>query len=292
MRKFSDREILLFALIITGMILPIIFFAINKYELLLLTFPLYYLILIVAFLSIWVFLNRIRSMKKLDRLKSIFLASMSHELKTPLTSILGFTRMMLKNRDGELNKEQEKQLKIILNSANHLHELINDAIDVNKIEADKLEIKLGKFNLVEELSNLMETFNISIKNKELELLIDTPKLLIIFDDKKRIIQILGNLIGNAIKFTEEGKILTTVKKSEGTIEISVKDTGPGIRKEDLDKLFKPFSRIEDPGKVKEGTGLGLYLSKKLAHLLGGDLVVESEYGKGSCFTLILKSNDV
>jgi signal transduction histidine kinase len=216
---------------------------------------------------------------------------MSHELKTPLTSILGFTRMMLKNRDGELNKEQEKQLKIILNSANHLHELINDAIDVNKIEADKLEIKLVKLNLVEELSNLMETFNISIENKELELLIDAPKLLIIFDDKKRIIQILGNLIGNAIKFTEEGKVLITVKKSKGTIEISVKDTGPGIKKEDLDKLFKPFSRIEDPGKVKEGTGLGLYLSKKLAHLLGGDLVVESEYGKGSCFTLILKSND-
>jgi len=289
MKMFSEREILLFTLIIIGIVLPFIFFAIGLFELILWIFPFYLLILIVAFLSIWVFLKRIRLMK-VDQLRSIFLASMSHELKTPLTSILGFTKMMLKNRDGELNKEQEKQLKIILNSANHLHELINDAIDVNKIEADKLEIKLSKFNLVEELSNLIETFNIPIENKELELLIDAPDLLIIHDDKKRIVQILSNLIGNAIKFTERGHIFISVRKSNENVEISVKDTGPGIKKEDFDKLFKPFSRIEDPKKAREGTGLGLYLSKKLAHLLGGDIVVESEYGKGTCFTLILKLN--
>ena len=137
----------------------------------------------------------------------------------------------------------------------------------------------------------METFKIPIENKELELLIDAPDLLIIYDDKKRIVQILSNLIGNAIKFTERGKIFISVRKSNRTVKVSVKDTGPGIKKEDFDKLFKPFSRIEDPGKVKEGTGLGLYLSKKLAHLLGGDVLVESEYGKGSCFTLVLKLHE-
>ncbi|MHA2121588.1 MAG: sensor histidine kinase, partial [Promethearchaeota archaeon] len=204
MIKFSEKEILLFSLIIVGIVLPIIFIANNIFNLIGWTIPFYYLILIAAFLSIWVFLKRIRSMKELDRLKSIFLASMSHELKTPLTSIIGFTKMMLKGRVGELNEEQEKQLKIILSSANNLHELINDAIDVNKIEADKLDIKRFKFNLSEELKGLKERFNIAIGNKELEFTIDAPELLIIYDDKKRINQILGNLIGNAIKFTEKG----------------------------------------------------------------------------------------
>lgn len=111
------------------------------------------------------------------------------------------------------------------------------------------------------------------------------------NDKKRINQILVNLIGNAIKFTEEGKISLKIQKSNGNVEISVKDTGPGIKKENLDNLFKAFSRIVEPGKFKEGTGLGLYISKKLATLLEGDLFVESEFGKGSTFTLLLKLDE-
>ena len=230
-------------------------------------------------------------MKELDRLKSIFLASVSHELRTPLTSILGFTRMILKGQAGEINEEQRKALKIILNSANHLHELIDDAIDVNKIEADRLDIRKDRYNLVEEILNLNETFSIAVDKKGLEFFIDTPEMLTVFNDKKRVNQILVNLIGNAIKFTEEGKISIIVQKSNGNVEISVKDTGPGIKKEDFEKLFKPFSRIIVPGKFKEGTGLGLYLSQKLAKLLGGELFVESEFGKGSTFKLILKLKD-
>ena len=230
-------------------------------------------------------------MKELDSMKSIFLATISHELRTPLTSIIGFTRMILKGRVGEINEDQEKQLNIILNSANHLNELIADAIDVSKIEANKIDIRKDKYNLVEELMSLKETFNIAIEKKGLEFLIDTPEILIINNDKKRINQILVNLIGNAIKFTEEGKIFLKIQKSNGNVEISVKDTGPGIKKEDLDKLFKAFSRIVEPGKFKEGTGLGLYLSKKLANLLEGDLFVESEFGKGSTFTLSIKLDE-
>jgi signal transduction histidine kinase len=230
-------------------------------------------------------------MKELDRLESIFLASVSHELRTPLTSILGFTRMMLKGQVGEINEEQRKALKIILNSANNLHELIDDAIDVNKIEANKLAIRKGKYNLVEEILILKETFEIAADKKGLELVIDTPEHLRIYNDKNRINQILVNLIGNAIKFTEEGKISVIIQRSNGNVEVSVKDTGPGIKKEDLEKLFKPFSRIIVPGKFKEGTGLGLYLSQKLANLLGGELIVESEFGKGSTFKLSLELDE-
>ena len=299
MIKFSRREIILFSLIITGIILTTFLFFILftkvpfKYNwlFLIIIFAFYFIILIVAFFSIWVFLKRISIMKELDSLKSIFLASMSHELRTPLTSIIGFTRMILKGRVGEINEDQEKQLKIILNSANHLHELISDAIDVSKIEANKIDIRKDKYNLVEELMSLKESFDIVIEKKGLEFFIDTPEQLMIYNDKKRINQILVNLIGNAIKFTEEGKISLKIQKSNGNVEISVKDTGPGIKKEDLDKLFKAFSRIVDPGKFKEGTGLGLYLSKKLANLLEGDLYVESEFGKGSTFTLLLKLDE-
>ena len=297
MKKFSKKEIILFSLIISGIILsiPLYFSLFTPFTLdwlyYVIIFTFYAGILIVAFSSTWVFLKRIRSLKEIDSLKSIFLASVSHELRTPLTSILGFTKIILKGQVGEINEEQRKALKIILNSANNLHELIDDAIDVNKIEADRLTIRKDKYNLVEETLNLKETFNIAIEEKGLEFFIDTPKFLTVYNDKKRVNQILVNLIGNAIKFTEKGKISIIVQKSNGNVEISVKDTGPGIKKEDLEKLFKPFSRIIIPGKLKEGTGLGLYLSQKLANLIGGELLVESEFGKGSTFKLSLKLDE-
>ncbi len=245
-------------------------------------------LLFMSLFSIGFFLIQIIKLKEVDRLKSMFLASMSHELRTPLTSIIGFTRMILKGWVGEINEEQKKQLNIILNSAKLLHELINDAIDVSKIEADKLDIQKDRYNLVEELLKLKETFNIAVEKKGLEFLIDTPESLIIFNDKRRIKQILENLIGNAIKFTDEGKISIKIQKLNGKVEISVEDTGRGIKEKDQEKLFKPFSRIIEPGKFKEGTSLGLHLSKKLANQLGGDLFIESEFGKGSTFTLTLK----
>jgi signal transduction histidine kinase len=217
-----------------------------------------------------------------------FLASMSHELRTPLTSIIGFTNMILKGRAGDINEEQENQLNIILNSANHLHELINDILDITKIEVKKLEIRKDSFNLVEELLKLKEIFSIAISEKGLGFFIDSPETLTIYNDKKRIKQILINLIGNAIKFTDKGKISIKVKRKNENIEISVKDTGPGIREEDLKKLFKPFSQIIESGKIKDGSGLGLHLSKKLANLLRGDILVKSKFGKGSTFKLVLE----
>jgi signal transduction histidine kinase len=213
---------------------------------------------------------------------------MSHELRTPLTSIIGFTSSILKGRAGNINEEQENQLEIILNSANHLHELINDVLDITKIEVKKLEIRKETFNLVEELKKLKDTFNLAINDKGLEFLINSAETFTIYNDKKRINQILINLIGNAIKFTEKGKISIKVKKKNENVEISVKDTGSGIREEDIQKLFKPFSQVIDSGKSKGGSGLGLYLSKILANLLEGDISVKSKFGKGSTFKLILK----
>ncbi|MFX1567961.1 MAG: sensor histidine kinase [Promethearchaeota archaeon] len=252
--------------------------------------PFCLIILIVALVSIIYNLIQNLKLKELDQLKSIFIASTSHELRTPLTSIIGFTRMMLKGWVGEINEEQEKQLKIILKSANNLHRLIDDVIDVTKIEAEKLDIQKDRYNLVNELLKLKEKFNIALEKKGLELLIDTPESLVIFNDKRRINQIIENLFRNAVKFTDEGKISIKIQKLNETVEISVTDTGLGIREKDQEKLFKPFSRIIEPGKFKEGTGLGLHLSKKLANQLGGDLFVESEFGKGSIFTLSLKLN--
>ncbi|MFX0106407.1 MAG: sensor histidine kinase, partial [Candidatus Hodarchaeota archaeon] len=201
---------------------------------------------------------------------------------------IGFARMILKGRVGEINEEQEKQLKIILNSANLLDELINDLIDISRIEAEKLKIRKAKFDIVEELLKLKETYIITTEEKGLDLLIDTPKNLIIFNDKKRVNQILGNLIRNAIKFTDKGAVSIKIQKSNNKVEISVQDTGPGIKEEYFKKIFKPFGRIIEPGKIKEGIGLGLYISKRLAKLLGGDILVKSEFGKGSTFTLSLK----
>ncbi len=199
-----------------------------------------------------------------------------------------FIRFFIKRKKREINEEQKKQLQIILNSANHLHELIDDAIDTSKIEASKLIVRKVQYNLVEEIFKLKDTFSIATEQKGLQFFIDAPEFLTIRKDKKRINQILVNLIGNAIKFTEEGKISIIIQKTLGNVEISVKDTGLGIKKEDLVKLFKPFSRIIIPGIITEGTGLGLYLSQKLANLLGGELFVESEFGKGSTFKLEVK----
>ncbi len=220
-----------------------------------------------------------------------FLASISHELRTPLTAIIGFTQTILKGRVGDINEEQKKQLNIVLNSANHLHELITDVIDMTKIEVNKFNVKKENFDLINDLREIVETFHLTIKEKGLEIFMDTPENFKIYSDKKRISQILLNLIGNAVKFTEKGKISIKIRTTKREITISVKDSGPGIKAEDLKKLFIPFSRIIEPGKVKEGVGLGLHLSKKLASLLGGDILVKSKYGKGSTFKLVLKMED-
>jgi PAS domain S-box-containing protein len=231
--------------------------------------------------------NNNLKLQELDSLKSMFIASMSHELRTPLNSIIGFTGIILQGMSGEINVEQRKQLTLVKNSANHLLSLINDVIDISKIEAGKVEIIIEKFDLSLLSQEIKDIFTIAADKKGLELSLEVPPTLLIESDKRRIKQILVNFISNAIKFTDRGEIKIKIVKKDKMVEILVRDTGIGIRKEDMDKLFKTFSQINIQGNKEEGTGLGLYLSKKIADLLGGNIMTESEFGKGSVFTLIL-----
>jgi len=226
-------------------------------------------------------------LQELDRLKSMFIASMSHELRTPLNSIIGFTGIILQEMSGEINEEQRKQLTLVKNSANHLLALINDVIDISKIEAGKVKIALEEFDLSVLAQEIKDSFAVAVDKKGLELSLNTPPTLIIESDKRRTEQVLVNFVSNAVKFTDRGEIEIKIVKKEKTAEISVRDTGVGVKKEDMNKLFKDFSRIPVKDRTIEGTGLGLYLSKKIADLLGGEIKAESEFGKGSVFTFTL-----
>lgn len=227
-------------------------------------------------------------LQELDRLKSMFIASMSHELRTPLNSIIGFTGIMLMGMSGDLTDVQRTQLGMVQTSAKHLLDLINDVIDVSKIEAGKTEISEEPFDLAELLREVSESFTIVTAEKGISLELDVQAPIQIVSDRRRVKQILVNLIGNAVKFTEKGGITVTSANHDDSVEVRVRDTGIGIRKEDMDKLFQAFSRIYIQDRpLVEGTGLGLYLSLKLAGLLGGTITASSEPGKGSEFVLVL-----
>lgn len=227
-------------------------------------------------------------LKELDHLKSMFIASMSHELRTPLNSIMGFTGIILQGMVGKISDEQRKQLTMVKSSSTHLLSLINDIIDVSKVEAGKVDIYVKKFDLLSITKEIINSFTVLTKEKDLKIDLEMPKKIMVESDERRVKQILVNFVSNAIKFTDKGSVSVCVLQiSDSAIEISVADTGIGIKNEDMDKLFKAFSRIPVEGVIKEGTGLGLYLSRKISELLGGEIKAESEFGKGTVFTLTL-----
>lgn len=228
-------------------------------------------------------------LKEADRLKSICLASMSHELRTPLNSIIGFTGIMLQGMAGELNDEQKKQLTMVKKCAHHLLNLINDLLDISKIESRKVELSLEEFRLNDAVKEVVETFLPALNQKGLELLVEIPEDITFFSDKRRVKQILMNLVDNSVKFTDQGsvKIAAKILKNRKA-EVRITDTGIGIKKENMNKLFLPFQQIDmSLIKTHEGTGLGLHLTQKLVNLLGGDISAKSEHGQGSEFTFIL-----
>ncbi len=225
------------------------------------------------------------NLKEADRLKSIFLASMSHELRTPLNSIIGFTGILLMGMVGELKDEQRKQLEIVKSSANHLLDLINEILDISKIEAGKAEISLDTFNIKELVEEVVKLLKPKADEKELELSYHLDSNIELHSDRRRIKQILINLAGNAVKFTETGSVNIEVQKIEDSkMQITVQDTGCGVKPEDLKKLFEPFQQIDAClTKKQEGTGLGLHLTQKILNLLDGSVKVESEFGRGTTF---------
>ncbi|MBI4691406.1 MAG: PAS domain-containing protein [Nitrospirae bacterium] len=235
-------------------------------------------------------------LKELDRLKSMFIASMSHELRTPLNSIIGFSSILLNEWLGSLTAEQKENLSIILRSGKHLLNLIDDVIDVSKVEAGIVETRIEDFDIYDVISEAVTTFTKDIKEKGLELKVEMVHQQM-HTDRRRLLQCVLNLISNAVKFTGKGSITVQtlireperidVEEGETSIEISVTDTGIGIEEENIPKLFNAFVRLESPLKAKvPGTGLGLYLTKKLVTgVLKGEIICVSRHAEGSTFTM-------
>ena len=227
-----------------------------------------------------------------DRIKSAFLATMSHELRTPLNSIIGFTGIVLQGLAGPLTPEQSKQLGMVRGSARHLLELINDVLDISKIEAGQLEMRPAPFSLPELIERAVGTVRPLADKKGLTLTaVVPPELGEIVSDRRRVEQILLNLLNNAIKFTDRGGVTLTVTLSgepQAAVRLCVADTGIGIKAPDLATLFQPFRQIDTGlARLHEGTGLGLAICRRLATLLGGEITAASEWGRGSEFTVIL-----
>ena len=227
------------------------------------------------------------SAESADRIKSMFVASMSHELRTPLNSIIGFLGVVLQGMSGELNIKQKDQLGRAYNSSKHLLSLITDVIDISKIEAGFLQVHVENFDLATLLLEVQHATEHLAQEKKLSLSIDCPANIKLETDRKRVYQVILNVVSNSLKYSEEGgvKVLASLKAKQ--LEIKVQDTGIGIGEADLAKLFKPFERIESHLKIKTlGTGLGLYLTRKiLAQLLGGKISVTSKLAQGSIFTI-------
>ena len=239
-----------------------------------------------------------------DRLKSAFLATMSHELRTPLNSILGFTGFILQGLAGPLNAKQTKQLEMVRGSSRHLLELINDVLDISKIEAGQLEMTRAPFNVRMSIDKVIGVVGPLAKKEGVPLHVHMPATMReLISDQRRFEQILLNLLSNAIKFTAQGDVSLSAEIVSRSVTngdagllndphdvlcVSVSDTGIGIKPDDLASLFQPFRQIEtDLSRTHEGTGLGLAISRRLAELLGGEIHAASEYGKGSVFTLKL-----
>jgi signal transduction histidine kinase/CheY-like chemotaxis protein len=235
--------------------------------------------------------DRADFLQRASELKSHFLSNMSHEFRTPLNSIAALSQILLDRLDGDLSSEQEKQVHFIRSSAQNLMELVNDLLDLAKVEAGKVTIRPNRFNVGSLFSALRGMLRpLLAQNSSVKLVFDDPEENIsIYSDEAKVSQILRNFISNALKFTERGEVRISVSRGQGnTISFSVADTGIGIKEEDQERIFQEWTQVE--GKLQKGakgSGLGLPLSRKLAQLLGGNVYVSSEVGVGSRFTVLI-----
>jgi adenylate cyclase len=248
-----------------------------------------------------------------NRAKSIFLANMSHELRTPLNAILGFTQLL--KDDNSLNQEQHKNLRIINRAGEHLLSIINDILEMSKIEAGRMNLNLNRFNFHDFIQDLEGIFQFKIRQKNLQLIFEIPENIpqYIYTDEKKLRQVLFNILGNAVKFTERGRVILRVSIGQPVkkdlqispenkeklpefepifhyINFEVQDTGPGITPEEINLLFEPFTQTSAGTNSQQGTGLGLSISRKYVQLMGGDIQVSSIVGKSSLFSFNIQAD--
>jgi signal transduction histidine kinase/ActR/RegA family two-component response regulator len=238
--------------------------------------------------------DKAESLQHVSELKTRFLSNIGHEFRTPLNAVHSLTQLLLSQLDGSLNTEQTKQVKFIQHSATSLSELVNDLLDLAKVEAGKIAVRSTEFEIVDLFRSLRGVLR--------PLLPQTPDVSLIFEDpvgipalntdEGKVAQILRNLIANALKYTEQGEVRVSARlEDKQTIRIAVADTGIGIASADQNRIFEEFVQIANPLQARvKGTGLGLSLSRKLAQLLGGNLTVQSQVGVGSTFSLTLPLN--
>jgi signal transduction histidine kinase/HAMP domain-containing protein len=227
-----------------------------------------------------------RQLARADKHKSEFLANMSHELRTPLNAILGYTELILDQIYGEVPEKIAEVLSRLEKNGRHLLSLINDVLDLSKIEAGRFTLSLGDYSLIELVETVLASVESLAAEKNLSLTTNLPKKLPVGrGDTQRLAQVLLNLVGNAIKFTEQGEISIEAKTDEDYFIVSVKDTGPGISEENQATVFKEFHQLDGSStKQKGGTGLGLSIAKKIIEMHGGRIWVDSAIGAGSSFT--------
>ena len=226
-----------------------------------------------------------RQLEVASQHKSQFLANMSHELRTPLNAILGYTELILDNIYGETPDKMREVLERLQANGKHLLGLINDVLDLSKIEAGELTLDLADYSLKEVVQTVFTAVESLATGKKLALTIDVaPNLPRGHGDERRLVQVLLNLVGNAIKFTDKGEVAIKATMSDGSFTLAVRDTGPGIAPSDQDKIFGEFQQADNSAtKRKGGTGLGLSIAKRIIGMHGGRIWVESDVGKGSTF---------
>jgi signal transduction histidine kinase len=240
-------------------------------------------------------------LQELDKMKSAFMANMSHELRTPMNTIIGYSELLLDRVDGSLNKEQERSLEKVKESARHLLKLIDDVLNISRIESAKIKLEIRELNMKSVINSVVHLFDPLIRQKGLTLSVNADENLpIVYGDEEKIREVLTNLLSNAVKFTHRGGITITASPYDVGVnpgeqplfmKICIADTGIGIKNEDLGKIFDKFVQIDFTlVRQYEGTGLGLSIAKGLVKLHKGTIWVSSQYGEGStfCFTIPLK----
>jgi signal transduction histidine kinase len=232
--------------------------------------------------------DRALDLKRASESKSRFLSMISHELRTPLTSVLNLSRLLLDRVDGELTSEQERQIRLIRDSVSSLTEMVNDLLDLAKIEAGKTSLRLTRVVMADLLAGLRGVFRPVLSNAQVALVFeDVGADIEMCTDEGKVTQVVRNFVSNAVKFTERGEIRVSAALVGGDrIRIAVRDTGIGIAQEDLGRIFEEFGQVENSRQRHvKGTGLGLSLARTIAELLGGSVGVESAPGVGSTFWL-------